>query len=564
MEKPIVSVFPESAKPKGANLRRHSTGKTIIRTSFSSPNSEEKLFPHYLRASTNSCHDFCKYGRKHAFEAKGKRIIPQQIRGNSETSTEGQSQVKNVNLRGERKKKLLIKINPTLEQNAAPAEGRKPIKCINLGDRNTKKVINLKSTSEQNTGLSDKPRTIKQKALSPSKKIEIYVKKPAIASKPKPVATKSLSPSSLYGGPSGRRNSENSLSNLSGNLSGGKNNEKNQFNRSGGLSGRRNSGSKIINNTSLSKIGERKSLKPPIVSLSPKPSLKPVKRWDVKAASPVKNQNKVRKSEPIGEKIKRRLESLNKVRKSEPNGEKNRGKSEPHGEKIIEKTLYVIEPKPENEILEPIQHEIRNTRSPPSSLFPSLSSSPSSSHALSSHEGEDGDEDSDTIVSESDFISEEDETEVKNQVDGSKDGDKRSLRRSAIIHPEDKDCVPQKLRFRRGKVVSLESENNGPRRLRFRQGRVVGENQNSKGDLGRRSFKKKESFGSYGTNPKTRAVMLRHQDVQGKKEEQGLFNDVIEETASKLVETRKSKVKALVGAFETVISLQESKPVTTG
>jgi len=38
-----------------------------------------------------------------------------------------------------------------------------------------------------------------------------------------------------------------------------------------------------------------------------------------------------------------------------------------------------------------------------------------------------------------------------------------------------------------------------------------------------------------------------------------LLNNVIEETASRLVaEARKSKVKALVGAFETVISLQET------
>ncbi|KAK4435681.1 hypothetical protein Salat_0731600 [Sesamum alatum] len=36
-------------------------------------------------------------------------------------------------------------------------------------------------------------------------------------------------------------------------------------------------------------------------------------------------------------------------------------------------------------------------------------------------------------------------------------------------------------------------------------------------------------------------------------------NDVIEETASKLREQRKNKVKALAGAFETVISLQEQK-----
>ncbi|KAK2969491.1 hypothetical protein RJ640_003510 [Escallonia rubra] len=41
------------------------------------------------------------------------------------------------------------------------------------------------------------------------------------------------------------------------------------------------------------------------------------------------------------------------------------------------------------------------------------------------------------------------------------------------------------------------------------------------------------------------------------KKDSAAYNDVIEETASKLREQRKNKVKALVGAFETVISLQE-------
>lgn len=48
----------------------------------------------------------------------------------------------------------------------------------------------------------------------------------------------------------------------------------------------------------------------------------------------------------------------------------------------------------------------------------------------------------------------------------------------------------------------------------------------------------------------------KQQKREGKKETQA-YNDVIEETASKLREERKNKVKALVGAFETVISLQE-------
>ena len=47
----------------------------------------------------------------------------------------------------------------------------------------------------------------------------------------------------------------------------------------------------------------------------------------------------------------------------------------------------------------------------------------------------------------------------------------------------------------------------------------------------------------------------RRQVGQGKKESQA-YNDVIEETASKLLEKRKNKVKALVGAFETVIDIE--------
>ncbi|KAL6549699.1 hypothetical protein OROMI_020187 [Orobanche minor] len=50
----------------------------------------------------------------------------------------------------------------------------------------------------------------------------------------------------------------------------------------------------------------------------------------------------------------------------------------------------------------------------------------------------------------------------------------------------------------------------------------------------------------------------RVQMAHGKKEI-AVSNDVIEETASKLREQRKNKVKALAGAFETVISLQDPK-----
>ncbi|BFG32836.1 hypothetical protein CerSpe_191110 [Prunus speciosa] len=80
----------------------------------------------------------------------------------------------------------------------------------------------------------------------------------------------------------------------------------------------------------------------------------------------------------------------------------------------------------------------------------------------------------------------------------------------------------------------------------------------------RKSFRRK--YGSAGmlngTDTSPEKVVLRHQDVKGRKDVQKLFNNVIEETASRLVESRKSKVKALVGAFETVISLQDTRPST--
>ena len=52
------------------------------------------------------------------------------------------------------------------------------------------------------------------------------------------------------------------------------------------------------------------------------------------------------------------------------------------------------------------------------------------------------------------------------------------------------------------------------------------------------------------------ALSKQQSSANGKKDSQ-VQNEVIEEFASKLLEKRKNKVRALVGAFETVISLQE-------
>uniref|UniRef100_A0ACD5WYQ7 Uncharacterized protein n=1 Tax=Avena sativa TaxID=4498 RepID=A0ACD5WYQ7_AVESA len=134
-------------------------------------------------------------------------------------------------------------------------------------------------------------------------------------------------------------------------------------------------------------------------------------------------------------------------------------------------------------------------------------------------------------------------------------------KRISSLHPDDAGATPYKLKFKRGKVVELTPDSNGPRRLIFRR-RAVNEVENGEGQLARRIFKRNPRNNGTPTEPdlESPGVKLRHQDTQDKKDAQGLFNNVIEETASKLVESRKSKVKALVGAFETVILLQDGSP----
>ncbi|CAG7879360.1 unnamed protein product [Brassica rapa] len=130
-----------------------------------------------------------------------------------------------------------------------------------------------------------------------------------------------------------------------------------------------------------------------------------------------------------------------------------------------------------------------------------------------------------------------------------------------------------KLRFKRGKVLDVGSQdNNSPRKLKFKRGKIITGADTSPKASSQRSLKTKGTNFSNDNEqqqhkPKPLEVVLKHQDTEEKNDSSRalLFNNVIEETANKLVETRKSKVKALVGAFESVISLQErnSSPTTT-
>ncbi|TVU49510.1 hypothetical protein EJB05_00823, partial [Eragrostis curvula] len=126
---------------------------------------------------------------------------------------------------------------------------------------------------------------------------------------------------------------------------------------------------------------------------------------------------------------------------------------------------------------------------------------------------------------------------------------------------------PRKLTFRRGKVLNPDegSSSSTPRRLRFRPAMAAADAiVRSRGSrvTGKGTGRGAAGARDAGTS-RTEVVVLRRRQggVTGgeeKKQEQVLLNNVIEATASRLVsEAKKSKVKALVGAFETVISLQE-------
>ncbi|XP_044468368.1 putative uncharacterized protein ENSP00000383309 [Mangifera indica] len=290
----------------------------------------------------------------------------------------------------------------------------------------------------------------------------------------------------------------------------------------------------------------RFSLASPRASFSPRPALSRVaslntrKHKSLKVLSPVKNQGQTRTDESKESKID--LKHTN-------------------DDLVQEKTLYVIQMETKHRSLESDQNEscVVEPALPPScSLTESLPAS-SSSSSLPTEEQQEISEYTETGTEDAP-LSESDETFSTEEEETMEDEQPGRSRKDGIVYSEEKSSEAIKLHFRRGKVVDVQSDNNSPRRLKFRRGRVLGENPNLKGD-NRRILKKKEIDGvAIDSKSSSQKVVLRHQDVQGKKDSQILFNNVIEQTASKLAETRKSKVKALVGAFETVISLQETKP----
>ncbi|KAF9661965.1 hypothetical protein SADUNF_Sadunf18G0004200 [Salix dunnii] len=171
-----------------------------------------------------------------------------------------------------------------------------------------------------------------------------------------------------------------------------------------------------------------------------------------------------------------------------------------------------------------------------------------------------------TNVSASTKPVEETETELhqenENQLEGEENNDKLEESINANANPEDEAKVEAVNRERVEENIVNDNA--------VSEEELVGEEKKhedmNRGNEGSEAMKPQEVQDQVVNNivheeedkaPDAADSTQKKQVVQGsKKESHAAYNDVIEETKNKLLEERKNKVKALVGAFETVIDYE--------
>ncbi|XP_076931204.1 uncharacterized protein LOC143596266 [Bidens hawaiensis] len=562
----------------GRKTRRHSIG---ITTSQKSSREEGNTVPNYLRASTGSCHDFCKFGNKHEHSkstipikfkttttVEKDKVVPKTVvpleKKKPSTKIEIQARVEPVKVskkdvlfissskKPQVNKPSLSSTNGKTTKNEVKTVGEikkkdiKTVKTINTGT--IKKVVaKVTPNGSQSTKASlnraaslkaEKPRVVKKVTPLKDQKIQNRMQKtkPKETIADKNVVEKEVKPETM------------------------------EFDFTQSSTG-------LIN--------------PPVCNSSDSFSDKNVVEEEVKPETmefdfmqlstklvntPVCNSSDSSSDKNVADE----LPIIHPVHES----------SELFSDKEVLEDLAVAESSKSCSDKEVLEEEAL--------IAPPVSESSESFY------------DDEVLENESDYTDDE-EAEVSE--DGSETanvsemkasvGNQQIPRKGKMVISDDKNEQGVKLRFRRGKILDLQSENNTPRRLKFRRrvidGNETGQNISrktyknktldvqseidiprqlkfSKGKVmegnedkqraSRRSFEKKYVEEANESKNGPESVVLKHQIEQEKKDAQGLLNNVIEETASKLVESRKSKVKALVGAFETVISLQDGKPLS--
>ncbi|CAI9758683.1 unnamed protein product [Fraxinus pennsylvanica] len=469
------SSFPNNGGNVYSQHRRASLGAYYARESMrrnsieklDSANNCQKSVPHYLRASTGSCHDFCKYGRKPAFEAKERRSIPK--RTTKPPSSEQNSVEKTVS--GEQKKKIIVNHkSPSGTKSRLPEHKPKPSLSTKMYSAEKKASPGYNIHMRRHTPSPYTPEIIKREIMFPSKNVEVPPKQDSSIDDKVLESEKKTENAFNKHSPSAKLKSVTVRVLSSPNTSDGIHGK-----------GRRNNDIKTSGKMLASIASVKKDLAPlpasaaPKISLRRTPSLKSRKIIRSKVMSPLKDRNIIHKAQ---------IEGLS-------------------DEKIPEKTLHVIR----------TDRPVIQSRSSPSTI---VSSSVAKSPSLLCHEEEEADYD-ETEVDE--LISDCNDTAEVGKVKLVKEKHIKVLRKSTEVGSEDRDSTPMKLNFRRGKVVDLKSDNNNPRRLRFRKGRVLAEDQDGKGDFRRKTFKNgMVNDDKNDADPSSKKIALKHQDVQGKRD----------------------------------------------
>ncbi|KAG7543873.1 Calmodulin-binding domain plant [Arabidopsis thaliana x Arabidopsis arenosa] len=488
-------------KEDGSSPGGDSTGKAMA------SKSKEKKIPHYLRASTGSCHDLCKYGKRQIpvekpWRSTTKKIFKKSLDGElNETLKPGSSKVKKVM---DVKKKMV-------SDDSSEVIKREVVKHQVSGvSSGVKKPEVLIISSGDETPVKMKKKTTISSKLKPSPDLGSRSSGNVDALKPK-VLTKSYSALATS---KSKVNHEHVASPVlkpkMGNRSEGKDED-----------------AKIKKVTVSSRVASKKVPVTPRASLSPRLSLR------------LAGNSSLRKSQSLKAGSSSSSRQNQKPKRVNHTDESNKQLDD---YPVEEKTLHVVEMETTNNVVS------ENDQNPQGFVEPFLPPLPPT------HSTPKDDECTVSETEEYEYTSGSNEAESEEEEIGLSNGEKKT--RAARKEGDSADEAARKLRFRRGKIVDADTVGEKARKLKFRRGRDLGEDKAQDAQV-RRSFKKREDIREEDVDEDGEKVVLRHQDVQ-EKDAQGLFNNVIEETASKLVEARKSKVKALVGAFETVISLQES------
>lgn len=458
--------------------RRISTGK------LSFLYTEEKVLPNYLRSPTGSCHDACKYGRKH--ESEDKPRVPHRKRVNRSFSG-------TLNLDSPLRKKALTK--PVLN----PSFGSGKYDSVGGSDHANSEVRNFSS------GVCD----VKKNHANRTNKKVVPFSESQLADSTKRKKKKKT----VY-------------------VSRGRAKEIVEHNR-------RVTALKLKSVAQTAAIALRRSTvkrKKMNGGAEPRKAVMPLRRASISSKRCSRCLKTKKESNSLSV-------PLMKTRKRV--GEKCK-------DLVEEKTLYVIKMVTGDEIVESEQNQ--------RCVMDSPTDDPKSEKSQDEAESIEAEPDDESFQEEEEEEEEDENVSFSEDKSTTREGKSKALSAESAVNGNS-----AKLRIKRGKIIDFGLQGSSPRKLKFKRGKVVtGADTTSKSGGKRRLKTKGTNLSNDKEQQRKPRVVLKHQDTQKKREARVLlFNKVIKETANKLVQTRKSKVKALVGAFESVISLQEKTSSAT-